>query len=184
MFSHIFHKLMDRYFAWEMRLNQDDPGGLIDKLRSVMPETLPDGECLIYQWVPPRRDANGQPLEVTRLRIFRVPIGKDGPLLNGITRVLNENDVPKSVQMPSALQIPPEIKQMKRHDDLDHLAATIGLNLPSGASVEVKQALIARECTNNPRGRMMLERIQNAVRQAINPDIGQQEQQQPQGAVT
>lgn len=167
--THAFKKIAERYLAWELNLTDDSSGGLIEKLKGVMPELMPDNEVLIYQWVAPRKDPHsGQPTEVARLRLFRVPIGKSGPLVGAITKCIDEMDAPKEVRMPDKLDIPPEVDSMK-DEDLDTIAPQIGLTFPMGADIRVKKVLVARECNTSARGKMVLQRISEAISRIARP---------------
>lgn len=164
-----FPKIAERYHCWTINLTDDSPGGRIDKMHAVMPEMMPENEILIYQYLPPRRDPHsGQPQEIKRLRIFRVPVGKDGVLPAAITKCLDEMEVPTSMKMPDKLNIPPEIDAMN-HESLDSAAPQVGISFPKGADIRVKKALLARECQTGAHGKRFMDRVRDGMKRAIQP---------------
>ena len=175
--NHQFVKIAERFMCWDIGLTDDSPGGLIEKLQSVMPERIPDNEILCYRWLPPRRDPqSGQPMEVKRLQVFRVPIGKDGPAYATITTAIDRMQAPPdSVKMPEKLEIPPEVRAMDE-DTLDTLAPQVGLTFPKGAEIQLKRVLMARECNSSPRGKLIMDRIKRAIVGVAKPSQPQEQQ--------
>ncbi len=167
MYQHLFRKIAERFFAWELQLSDDSAGGLIEKLRSVMPEQMPDNEVLVYQWLPPRKDAQGKPMEVNRLRLFRCPIGTKGPQISAITRVLNEAEIPEEVKMPEKLDVPAEIEALKEEGDREVVAARMNITFPRGSDAKLQKVLLARAAVGTPIGRDVLQSLRKVAPQPV-----------------
>lgn len=139
----------------EVRFNGETD--LENRYAKVHPKIMAEGTVDVHVWLPPRKGADGKPIETSRLRFFTVPVGPKGPLVGEIARMIDEARLPTTVRI-EAVEIPPEIKAMKKHADLDTFAPQCLAEFTADTSIEGKQAILARKCLTSP-GKEALERM-------------------------
>lgn len=152
--THDFNEIAGRHAAYTLRFNGEEE--LIAKYRKVFPPVMPGNEVLIYQWIPARKDKQGNLIETEGLRIVRVPMGKKGPRPDEISRILDEKDFPAEVQLPEALEIPPEIRALKHPAECEVAAAMMRIAIPRGADLPAVHVVLAREANTSVRGKEWL----------------------------
>ncbi len=149
----------------EIRFNGDNE--LEQKYAKVHPRQMAEGTVDVHVWLPPRVGPDGKPIETARLRFFTVPVGAKGPLVTSIAKMVDDARMPQMVSI-EAIEIPAEIKAIKDHGTLADLAARMGITLPKEALLDVKHALLAKECQSK-RGIEVLDRLKLALKEASAP---------------
>lgn len=134
---------------------------------AVHPKAMAEGTVGVHIWLPPRHGPDGKPIETSRLRFFTCPVGKSGPLVSAISRMIDDSQLPAEVRV-EALEIPPEVKAIKDAGTLADLGARMGIVFPKEAPLDVKHSLLARECQNK-RGIEVLDRLRTALKAAAAP---------------
>lgn len=159
--------------AYEIEINEPE---MLEKFQQVIPRNFPVGHMLIPQWLPPKLDLDGKPTSIGRLRFLVAAVGKNGPELSAITRILDDADAPKVVGKVQQIEVPKVIQAIDDENVLDDAAAKMGVRYASGTPVDVKKMLIASECSTNPRARQHLQAMEDSLRMAAQ---GQQPPQAP-----
>lgn len=159
---HRFLKIIDRFFAYEIDLHGEEQ--LVKNYQQVFPPVMPPNMGLIYRWVPPRKDPKtGQAIETHRIQFFLVPWGAKGPRPHEISRVLDENDVPKEIQQPEPLDIPDVIKRLKRPEECEVVAARMGIVLPGDADLKTVHVLLASAAVKNLKAKEVLKQMEETA---------------------
>ncbi len=149
----------------EIRFNGE--AELEQKYAKVHPRQMAEGTVDVHVWLPPRLGPDGKPIETARLRFFCVPVGKGGPLVTSIAKMIDDARMPQVVNYEQ-IEIPPEIKAIKDPGTLADLAARMGITLPNDANMEVKHSILAKECQCK-RGIEVLDRLKAALKSAAAP---------------
>ena len=149
----------------EIRFNGEDE--LIAKYAKVHPRQMADGTVDVHVWLPPRIGPDGKPIETARIRFFTVPVGKAGPLVTSIAKMIDDARMPRTVSIEQ-IEVPAEIRAIKDPGTLADLAARMGITLPNDALMEVKHSLLAKECQSK-RGIEVLDRLKAALKSASAP---------------
>lgn len=133
-------KIDDIYDAFEFSLR--GPAEMQDWFR-VFPDPLPEGHSLIYQWLPPRRDGRGNPVETGRLRVLVVPIveGAASVSATALSKTA-EISIPKGVKSTTPITIPAEVKTLS-DPEMDTLAPQIGARYGANATRVAKEVAFA-----------------------------------------